>query len=368
MSDMSRRRLNFGLDRFSGFYLLAVFIIVFGIWSPGIFLTMSTVHLLASTQAVAGIIAIAALIPLICGQFDLSVGATANLTGLIAVVVQANDGWSVGPAILLTIGIAIIIGLANALIVIRFNVNSFIATLGMSSVLSAFAVIVTNSQSPPVVASAAWNNLTQYKIFGFQVIIYYLLAFALIAWWVLEHTPVGRYMRATGGNSEAARLSGIPVKKLTCWSLVASSALAGVGGVLYTSLTGPSLTFGSTLLLPAFAAAFLGSTQLQPGRFNVWGSLIAIFVLATGVEGLELVVSGAQWLSEMFNGVALIVAVALAASRQGKSLRRWRRMRGGDAGPGGGRRVLSAERPDVQAELTEPASLTAPSQDRQDFV
>ena len=76
----------------------------------------------------------------------------------------------------------------------------------------------------------------------------------------------------------------------------------------------------TTLLLPAFAAAFLGSTQVQPGRFNVWGTLIAIYVLATGVEGLQLV-SGQQWLSAMFNGVALIVAVALAGWRQRRTTR-----------------------------------------------
>jgi ribose transport system permease protein len=88
------------------------------------------------------------------------------------------------------------------------------------------------------------------------------------------------------------------------------------------------LTFGPTLLLPAFAAAFLGSTQLQPGRFNVWGSMLAIFVLATGVEGFQLV-SGAQWVGDMFNGVALILAVALAASRQNTGFRLpWRRDRG----------------------------------------
>jgi ribose transport system permease protein len=352
VADVTKKRLNFGLDRFSGIYLWVVFIIVFGIWSPNIFLTMSTVHLLASTQAVAGIIAIAVLIPMICGQFDLSVGANANLTGLIAVVVQAKDHWSLPATLAFTVAVGLAIGAVNGFIVVRFNVSSFITTLGMGSVLSAFAVIVTNSQDPPVVASTAWNNMTQYKIFGFQVIIYYLLAFALVAWWVLEHTPVGRYLRATGGNPEAARLSGIRVNRLSWCSLVASGGIAGAGGVLYTSLTGPSLTFGSTLLLPAFAAVFLGSTQLQPGRFNVWGSLIAIFVLATGVQGLQLV-SGVQWISDMFNGVALILAVALAASRQGKPLRRRRRLRVAETDPDGEHTPPSSTEPtDVQTELT----------------
>jgi len=87
--------------------------------------------------------------------------------------------------------------------------------------------------------------------------------------------------------------------------------VAASAGVFYASQNGPSLTFGPSLLLPAFAAVFLGSTQLRPGRFNVWGTLIAIYVLATGVQGLQLV-TGVQWLNEMFDGVALIAAVAFA--------------------------------------------------------
>jgi ribose transport system permease protein len=94
----------------------------------------------------------------------------------------------------------------------------------------------------------------------------------------------------------------------------------------------PSLTFGASLLLPAFAAVVLGSTQLLPGRFNVSGTLLSIFVLATGVQGL-LLVSDVQWISDMFNGVALIVAVSMAASRIGKGPKRTRRTRRTPSGP-----------------------------------
>jgi ribose transport system permease protein len=310
-------RFNIGLDRFSGLYLWAAFIVIFGFWTPALFMSMSTVHVIASTQAVSGILALAVLIPMICGQYDLSVGANANLTGMVAVVLQVERHWSLLPTLLVSVAIGVLVGIVNGFIVVRFRVNSFIATLGMGSVLTAFMLLVTNSQQEPVPLSAGWNNLTQYPVFGFQVIIYYLLALALIAWWVVEFTPVGRYMRAAGGNPEAARLSGVRVNRLSWWSLIAAGAISGVGGILYTSLTGPSLTFGPDLLLPAFAAVFLGSTQLQPGRFNVWGTMLAIFVLATGIEGLQLV-SGAAWIGDMFNGVALILAVALAASRRGQ--------------------------------------------------
>jgi ribose transport system permease protein len=320
------RSSNFGLDRFSAIYLFVGFIITFGIWSPETFLTSATVHVIASEQAVAGIVAVALLVPMTCGQFDLSIGGNANLTGIVAIILQTKYHWSVGPAILFALVVGVLVGVVNGLLVVRVGVSSFIATLGMSSVLSAVVVIVTGSEQPSPVTTNFWNKLTQYTIGGYQIVVLYLIIIGLVVFWLLDFTPVGRYFYAIGANREAARLAGVRVDKWSFTSLVISGGLSGLGGILYTSLTGPSLTFGSTLLLPAFAAAFLGSTQLQPGRFNVWGTLIAIYVLATGVQGLQLV-SGAEWLGDMFNGVALILAVSLAVLRtrtRRSSSKRWR--------------------------------------------
>jgi ribose transport system permease protein len=129
-----------------------------------------------------------------------------------------------------------------------------------------------------------------------------------------------------------------------------------LAGVFFTSQGGPSLDFGPELLLPAFAAAFLGSTQFLPGKFNVWGTLLAIYVLATGVQGLELV-SGAAWLSDMFNGVALILAVAMSVSRGTPGTRR--RWRGGSTTRGPATPEDSIEPPEPERSkqaLTEEAA------------
>jgi ribose transport system permease protein len=308
------RRFSAGLDRFSGLYLWLVFIVVFGLWTPSQFLTTSTLHAVASQQAVTGMVALAILIPLSAGLYDLSVGATANVTGILAVVLINQHHFAVVPAVLVAIGVGMLIGVINALVVVRLRVNSFIGTLGMGSILAAVQVIISSNNQPLPPTSAAWSNFTQHTIGGFQIVVLYLVALALLLWWLQAHTPVGRYLYAIGGNTEAARLSGVRVDRWTTLALVLSATLAGAAGVIFTSQNGPSLDFGPTLLLPAFAAAFLGSTQLRPGRFNVWGTLLAIYVLATGVQGLQLV-SGASWLSDMFNGVALIVAVALSIKR-----------------------------------------------------
>ncbi|UFS58116.1 ABC transporter permease [Subtercola endophyticus] len=302
-----------GLDRFSGVYLGVILVIVFGFATPE-FLTPATFHVIASSQSIAGIIAIALLIPMVAGQYDLSVGTNANLTGLVVVALQGYWGWSLPAALISGVALGVLIGFVNGFIVVVLKVDSFIATLGVSSILTASVIIVTNSVVPPQPTSAGWKSLTQFEFGGFQIVIVYLIVLALLAWWLLEFTPAGRYLHAIGSNRDAARLAGVRVNRWSWVSLVLSGGIAGIGGILYTSLTGPSFTFGATLLLPAFAAVFLGSTQLFPGRFNVWGTLLAIFVLALGVQGLQLL-SGVTWLSPMFNGIALIAAVALAVSR-----------------------------------------------------
>jgi ribose transport system permease protein len=314
-----RRVLSFGFDRFSGFYLWALFIAVFGIWKPHEFLTGATVHSVASEQAIAAILGLAILLPLAAGVYDLSIGATINLCTVLVALLQTQYHWGMWRAIVLAVVVGALIGVVNGFIVVKLHVSSFIATLGMATIIGAVQTIVSKQSQPLPPTQDAWINLTQSTVLGFQLVFWYLLILAVIFWWVMERTPAGRYLYAVGGNQEAARLSGVKVGKWTWLSLISSGTVCGIGGVLYASLSGPSLTFGAALLLPAYAAAFLGSTQLQPGRFNVWGTLIAIYVLATGVKGLQLVTS-VQWLNDMFNGVALIAAVAFAVWRQRRAL------------------------------------------------
>ncbi|MBS1676357.1 MAG: ABC transporter permease [Actinobacteria bacterium] len=312
---MSRGKINFGFDRFSGLYVWALFIIVFGALRPDQFLSMDNVHLIASQQAIAAMLGLAILMPLACGAFDLSIGANVNLAAVLVTILQVRDGVPMVPAILITVAVGALIGIINGFIIVKLHVSSFIATLGMASIITAAQTIVTNNLEPTPVLSTTWTGLTQNTIFGFQAIFLYLLVLAVILWWVLEHMPIGRYIYAVGSNTEAARLSGLRVGKYTWISLIVSGAITSLAGVAYASLSGPSLTFGQALLLPAYAAAFLGSTQLKPGRFNVWGTVIAVYVLATGVQGIQYITS-VQWLNDVFNGCALILAVSFAVWRQ----------------------------------------------------
>jgi len=323
---MTTRRptVQLGLDRFSGLYIWALFILVFSLWVPGLFFTAATAHTVASEQAIDGFLALAVLIALVTGTYDLSVGAVANLSTIVVTWLQVTEHYNVWLAIVVAVAASCVIGIVNGFVVVRLRVNSFIATLGMGTILAAVQSIVSGNTQPVPPINSVWSDLTQINVGGFQIVFVYLIILGLITWWLLDYTPAGRYMHAVGGNPDAARLSGVKVGHWVWVSLIGSATISGVAGVLYGSQSGPSLTYGPGLLLPAFAAVFLGSTQFKPGRFNVWGTLLSIYVLATGVQGLEYV-TGVQWLNDMFNGVALILAVAFALWRQDAARRLGRR-------------------------------------------
>jgi ribose transport system permease protein len=150
------------------------------------------------------------------------------------------------------------------------------------------------------------------------------LLVTVITWYVLTYTPTGRYLYFTGAGRNAARLAGIRVNRLRFLAFVWGGVLAALAGILLAGILGSSdSTIGPSYLLPGFAAAYLGSAAIVPGRFNVWGSFIAVYFLVTGITGLEMLgLSG--WISQAFYGGSLLVAVVvshIAGTRRGTGQR-----------------------------------------------
>lgn len=196
--------------------------------------------------------------------------------------------------------------------IVRLRVNSFIATLGVSQVLLAAVLLISGNRQLVGTFPSSWSNLGLNTVAGVPLVDVYLVCLALVLWYVLEHTRIGRYLFATGGNAESSRLAGVPTNRLIWGSLVASGAVCGLAGVLYNMRVGEfDSTVGPGYLFPAIAAVFLGASQLSR-RPNVWGTLIAYFALAFGIQVLSLISSSAAVCSEpLFQGVALVIAVAL---------------------------------------------------------
>jgi ribose transport system permease protein len=312
--------------RVSALYLLAALLIFFTATTAETFWSASTFKSLFAQQSTVAVVALGLMIPLAAGGFDLSIGYVVALSSTVMASLVVFHGWATGPAALVAVGSGLVVGAFNAVLVTRFRINSFIATLATGSIVGSIIVWVSGSADISGLPQG-FTGLAARGFLGVTLPAYIALLIAVIVWFVLEHTPGGRYLFATGDGRDAARLSGIRTNRILGASFVVSGLLAGIAGVMDLSRLGvASVNLGPSYLLPAFAAAFLGSTQLKGGRYNVWGALIAIIVLAVGAKGFQLL-GYAFWVTDIFYGAALIVAVGLAVSERSDRFSRWRRSR-----------------------------------------
>jgi len=308
-----RRTLAF--RNISALYILAVMIVVFSVLAPETFPTVDTVRIILTDQALTAILAVGLVIPLAAGTFDLSIGSQLGLAAIVVAWMLGVQGLGLWTSIAITLGIGALVGLVNGLLIVKAKISSFITTLGMSSII--LAVVSWVSDDAQILdLGDDFQEVATHQVLGISTSVYLMVVLSLVAWYVLDNTHLGRAVHATGGNAGAARLSGVRTDLVVVLGMVSCSLLAAVAGVLLSSsLATGDPTVGPGYLLPAFAAAFLGSTQFRNGRFNVLGTVVAVYVLATGVKGLQL--AGAPvWIPELFNGVALLVAVAVTRLRK----------------------------------------------------
>lgn len=307
----------------SAVYLLGLVVVVFAIWIPDNFLKTDTIASVLNQNAVPGIVALALIVPLAAGVFDLSVGYTLGAVSVWVAWLLGNTGLSPTFCIVLGLLMALAIGIANGIIVVVMRVDSFIGTLASGSLLVALTLIISGNTQLTDGITDDFKSVASTKISDFTLPVFYLLAIALVMWYFLEHRAIGRQTQASGLAPEAARLAGIRVDAIKFGSLIVSALLAGIGGILLTATVGGgSPSVGPQYLIPAFAAAFLGATQLKGGLFNAWGTVLAVILLGAVYYGLTLA-GVAVWVPYVVQGVVLIAALALAGVK--------RRSSGGDA-------------------------------------
>jgi ribose transport system permease protein len=312
-------------------YLYGLIWIVYSMWVPDTWLTWLTHRSVLNQNAILTVVALGLLVPLAAGVFDLSIAAVISASAVTVSWALVEPGWPVPVAIGAAVLLGAAVGAINGFLVVKIRIDSFIATLGMSSILAAYAVWRSNNRSI-LGFPDSFKRLTSELAWGLNKTVFYALALAIVVWFVLEHTALGRYLFATGGAREAARLAGVQTDRYIAGSLVASATCAAVGGVLLASQFGSTQAqAGAPYLLPAFAATFLGSTQFKR-RFNVWGTVLAVLVLQSGVKGLQLAGVGTTWIESLFFGVALVVAVGFSSYQRkvhGGQRRWWRREESG---------------------------------------
>lgn len=312
-SHFSRHVALEGLER-GGVPLLLIALFVFFAVNPtsgSVFIGSANIKNILGNQAVVGLVALAMVIPLVSGYFDLSVAATACAANVALASTIGPHGWPLALGIAFAILLGAVIGLIIGFLVAKLGLNAFVVTLGAFTLIGGLAQLYTKGAAirEGIPSSfTAWGSETWFSI---PKPFYLLIVVALVSWYVLAHTPFGRYLEGIGSNESAARLVGIGVTRTVWTSFILSGVLAAIAGVLQTSRSGVgSDEVGSAILFPALTAVFLGATTIRPGQYNVWGTVIGVYFVAVSVSGLTLL--GAEtWVQPVFNGGALIIAVAL---------------------------------------------------------
>lgn len=315
------KRRRGGWARISSYGLLmvlALMSLLLCVLLPNTFATFGNFQAMIVAQAVLLFLALAVTVPLRIGAFDLSVAANMIFTACLIAVLTTEHGWNTWAAVLVGLIASTLIGLINAYVIVTLGVNAFIVTLGVMTALQGLGFAITDSRvifglPEPLL------NVSRSELWGIPSIAYIGWALAAVVWYVYEYTPFGRHLLFVGGNIEAAKLSGVPVAWVRYRAFLMAGLFSGMAGVLLLGLQGavdPSVA--PQYLLAPYAAAFLGTTAIQPGRFNVVGTLVGLYLLIVGVTGLQLM-GAATWVSQVFNGVALVTAVIFAHLGQKKS-------------------------------------------------
>ncbi|WP_019634135.1 ABC transporter permease [Actinomadura atramentaria] len=302
--------------RWSLVVLLVAFAVVFSLLRPGQFDTAQNAQTIAYSQSVIVVVALSALVSATVGEIDISIGAVMTTSG-VATAWAFGRGWPPVAAVGLGLGCGLVIGAVNALLIVRARINSFIATLAMTTLLTGLALLLTDGLTLYKGVPQGFNDLVAVTVAGVPLMVVYTAVLALALAYLLMRTPVGRRMKAAGSGRAAAELIGVRTARYVSAALVLGSVIAAFGGVLGTArlqAAGPG--GGDAVMLSSIAAVFLGAVVSRRGHLNVGGTVLAVLTLGVGITGLTMLGAPA-WVPDVFNGLALVAALLI--SRAGKA-------------------------------------------------
>ncbi|WP_431040918.1 ABC transporter permease [Streptomyces sp. P1-3] len=321
------RRFGHLLGAYGLLALAAALFLAFSLALPDTFPTLDNISAVLSNHAIPAVLALGAMIPIVTGKFDLSIGYGLGLAHVVTMQLVVHERWPWPLACLVVVLGGAVIGAFNGVVVEFAKIDSFIATLGTGSILYAVTGWITDGARivpGPDGLPAAFTDIYDSRFLGLPVPAFYVLALTAVLWLLLERLPLGRYLYVIGANPGAADLVGIPVRRYVVHAFAGSGLVVGIAGVLLAAqqrIGNPSV--GQDYLLPAFVGALLGSTTIRPGRANALGTLVAVTTLAIGLAGIGQL--GAQfWVTPLFNGATLLLAVGIAGYAARRQLRQRR--------------------------------------------
>jgi ribose transport system permease protein len=319
MNAIANRRLvlsrpsSLPIARFGVLIAFLLTIVVFSVLRPDTFATTNNLKDVLTQAAIPAVLALGLTVPLAMADFDLSVGAIAGLSMGICVELMAASGVGWLLAALITIAAGIVVGIANGTLVSYFGLNSFITTLASGSVVAGLEAKITGQDTvyegiPSTFAALGHNS----PLLGLHWPVWIAAVLALVLYLLMNQSESGRRMYAIGGNREASLLAGLKVSRLRLIGFAIAGICAAIAGIL---LGATSVSYypnaGPGLLLPAFAAAFLGSAASKGLRFTVLGTILGVLFLGVIQSGLTLM-NVESWVTNVVQGMVLIGAIGLA--------------------------------------------------------
>ncbi len=287
----------------------AVLVALFGILRPDVFLTPANLRNVLEQVAILAVVAGAQTVVMVVGDFDLSVGALASLSGVVAAELLAQ-GFPLWIAVAAALLAGVLVGVVNGVLVAYFGLSAFVATLATMTSLGGLSLLAT-SGSTVFQLPSSFLVLGQGQILGVPVPVLFAFAAGGVVWLVLTQTTYGRRLYAVGGNAEAATYSGIDARRVRLIAFVLAASGAAVAGVLLASrLASAHPTAGDPLMLTSIAAVFIGMTVRRDKSPNLVGTLLGVAMLGVLANGLNLV-GVSPYLQQVLTGLIIVAAVGL---------------------------------------------------------
>ncbi|SFP32108.1 MULTISPECIES: ABC transporter permease subunit [Actinomadura] len=306
--DRLRRRVTAAADQAGVAGALVVLVLVFAASAP-YFLTVDNLLDVARQISVTAILGAGLTFVIMTAGIDLSVGSAVGVTALFAVR-PALDGFPPAIAVLAALGAGLVIGTVNGVLVARLKLASFIVTLAALTYLRGVTYVGTDGKTLfSTTLGYAWiGNGT---VLGVPVPVVIMVMVFAAGWYLLNRTVFGRWVHAVGGNEEAARLAGIPVRRVLTCVYIISGLCAGIGGVIASArLQSAVPDLGTGYELSAIAAVVLGGTSLMGGKGSLVGTLVGAAIIGVLVNGMTLL-DVSSFYQQIIQGVVIVLAVAV---------------------------------------------------------
>lgn len=308
-------RLKFNLRDAGTLIGLLIIVVTFSFLSP-VFFTLPNLLNILQQSSINALIALGMTLVIISGGIDLSVGPTAALSAVLGATLMAS-GVPVPLAILATLGVGAICGLFSGTLIAYAGLQPFIVTLGGLSLFRAIALIYTGG-NPIFGIPLEFRSLINSTLFGIPTPIVIVAVIALLLWTVMNKTPLGEYILAIGGNEEAARVAGVPVKRTKVTVYIFSGLLASLASLILIGRLGAAEpTIGNLWELDAIAAAAIGGASLMGGKGSIFGTLIGVVILGALRNGLTLLNIQAFY-QLLATGLIIIIAMLIDRATRGK--------------------------------------------------